>query len=275
MVALEGFDGVHQQRIVQVAVCASRAARRSGQIACTGQALLQQRHTGIALARAQQRAVGDPRPCGQRLLAEAGIGVAQVAIGLELRTRPLEGGGQVAQSAGRNSRSSARPAGCRRVLGVPDRLHLGRIEPAPAQVLQRLQVGMAGQHLAAGRALGVAGGDALEPAQIGQVIGLRRQAVVGQALQLGQQAGETSTVPHALGALLPVEVEQRFPRAGRERQGATGTAQLALLQFGLQRVVRLASDCSGDCQLAAHQQHCQHGCVFFRQTLSSRPSFAC
>ncbi|MNZ80637.1 hypothetical protein D3C78_992790 [compost metagenome] len=274
MVALEGFDGVHQQRIVQVA-CVFRVDRRSAQIACVGQALLQQRHTGIALARAQQRAVDDPRPCGQRLLAEAGIGIAQVAIGLELRTRLLEGGGQVAQSAHRKSRSPARPAGCRRVLGVPDRLHLGRIEAAPAQVLQRLQVGMAGQHLAAGRALGVAGGDALEPAQVGQVIGLRRQAVVGQALQLRQQAGETSTVPDPLGTLLPVEVEQRFLRAGSERQGTAGTAQLTLLQFGLQRVVRLASDCSGDCQLAADQQHCQHGCAFFRQTLNSQTSFAC
>ncbi|MNZ96011.1 hypothetical protein D3C78_1151870 [compost metagenome] len=113
VLALEGLDGIDQQRVVQIDIRDTCPGRDGGlaQVAFAGQALFEQQHTGIALARAQQGPGGNARPARQRLSAQLRPDATQVAIGLELRTGPLEGRGQIVQALGGEARRLDRASG--------------------------------------------------------------------------------------------------------------------------------------------------------------------
>ncbi|MNZ87410.1 hypothetical protein D3C78_1062660 [compost metagenome] len=67
---------------------------------------------------------------------------------------------------------------------VPERLDCRALEPAPAQVLQCLQIDMAGEDIDAGRLRRVGCTLVADPAQVAQLVTIGVQAVVGQLLEL-------------------------------------------------------------------------------------------
>ncbi|MNC25764.1 hypothetical protein D3C75_738630 [compost metagenome] len=159
---------------------------------------------------------------------------------------------------------------------MPDRLHLGRIESPPAQVLQGLQVGMAGQHVGAGRlALGTA---LREAPQRGCLIAVRVEAVIGQLFKLLHQPLESrSPAPGGDEPLLLVEVLQGCPVRRGQPQHRRSAVQLRLLEFQTYGFPRFGILRGGGRKRkwAGQQQNRQPRCMFFRQACHSGPSFAC
>lgn len=171
---LEGFHRLDQFALVLLAV----AAGQLGQVATAVQAPRQLRHPGVVHARAQQRALGDRVPMGQRLLAHAGIGIAQAAVQIGAGPRMIEGLGHVLQAGG----GERQYLGIRIAtgwLGVPEGLKARLLQAPVMQILQGLQVLLAVGDIAAqhvGR--GIRRGQAI----VGGV-----QAIVGKHQQLAVQ----------------------------------------------------------------------------------------
>ncbi|MNJ56046.1 hypothetical protein D3C77_515750 [compost metagenome] len=124
-----------------------------------------------------------------------------------------------------------------RVLRPPQRFLLRLRQPPIDQVLQALQVGMAGQKVEAGEPVRVGGAILAHPAQRRRLVEGGVQAIVGQFLQLFQQAAHATRIAPQRGkGKRPVERLQTLagvlvePR--RRHLAATRQALQDLLKRG-------------------------------------------
>ena len=144
------------------------------------QAPAQQGHARVTLVRMQAGPGGYRLPVRQRLAAPFGVDLAQLAVLRQLRARRGQRLAWVVQAAPGAGEGLVRVFACRAVRAAPERLECVLLEPAVRQVIQRLQVGMAGHDVGAEAVPWVAGGAVGQPADLLRGITGRREAVVGQ-----------------------------------------------------------------------------------------------
>ncbi len=141
---LEGLDRLDQFVTVLRAV----AGRRFGQVPAVVKTPREFGYARVVHAGAQQRAGGDRVPMRQRLQAHGGIGTAQTAVEVGAGARLVKRQGQVVQ-AGRGKGQHCGVGVLQRWLGMPQRLEARLLQTPVVQVLQGLQVLLAGADIAA------------------------------------------------------------------------------------------------------------------------------
>ena len=198
-------------RLEQLVVVARLQRRRTG--GAGEQYFAQQRHTFIAHSGSQRRAVRQWPPGGQRRQAQPRIGGAQVAVQRKGRAGALEGLRQIGKALHGDLQQLLAIVALRGVGAAPDLLDIGLAQATTGQMVQRFQIGVAGEDVSA-FAMQRRGRRLIELLAYARRLILRRvQTVIGQLRELLQQAVERRIgIPHRLVMHGCIECRQSLQR---------------------------------------------------------------
>ena len=234
--------------------------RLTAQVTLAGQTPGQCRDPRILHAGAQQRAIRDRLPLGQRLLALPGIDPAQVLILRQRRAGQFESTGYVLYPG---------PGDCQQFgltvrlfsIGVPYRFKTALCQATETQVLQGLQVLTTGTDVGA------------QVLALGQPVIERVQPVVGQLWQGCLQSRQAPFLrPYRLVVLALIKGLQKCLGLRRQAGGQCRAGLGQLQQSLLQRVGRRVWQHIGPRDQWRYEQgNAQVTCVFFDQLLYSNP----